>query len=250
MSDLSCVQMHELAAEMALDVLAGYERATAQAHLNECPNCRSYVGSLTQVSDRMLTLVPGVEPPVGFEDRVLARMGLTPPPVRQKRRWWPMAAAAAVAALVFGVGGWAVGTATTANTITGIAIGPSGAGGSLGDENEVLRFAALRTPDHQQDVGQVFTYDGQSPWVYMSVNTGTDTGPVTCELIRNDGTMVQVGTFALNGGSGSWGAELAVDPAQMSGAELVSATTGKVVASASFGTGAGNGTYPTTPPTH
>lgn len=231
MSDLSCVQMHELAAEMALDVLAGYERASAQAHLNECPSCRSYVGSLTQVGDRLLTLVPGAEPPVGFEDRVLARMGLTPPPVRQKRRWWPMASAAAVAALVFGLGGWAVGTATAPQTEPGLA---SPATNPLGP-NETLRFAGLHASDGRE-IGQVFTYDGSPSWVYMSVATNPDTGPVTCELIRDDGAWVQVGTFSLTKGAGSWGSALAVDPSQMSGARLVSTATGKVLATATFST--------------
>src|SRR3982075_733620 len=102
MSDLSCARMRELAPELALDVLTGYERATAQAHLGVCPQCREYVSSLTQIGDRMLTLVPAVEPPVGFEDRVLSGMGLTAPVQAPRRRWWPMAlVAAAVAAVVF-----------------------------------------------------------------------------------------------------------------------------------------------------
>jgi len=94
--------MRELAPELALDVLTGYERATAQAHLGMCPQCREYVSSLTQIGDRLLTLVPGVEPPVGFEDRVLARMDFPAQrTARQRRRWWPMAvAAAAVVAVV------------------------------------------------------------------------------------------------------------------------------------------------------
>lgn len=228
MSDLSCVQMRELAAEMALDVLAGYERATAQAHLNQCPACRSYVGSLTTVSDRMLSLVPGVEPPVGFEDRVLAGMGLTPPPAKPKRRWWPVAAAAAVAALVFGFGGWAMGAVTMEQTVT-----QQATAGNPSDD--VLRFAALRSGDRHQ-IGQVFTYDGDSSWVYMSVNADPSTGPVTCQLIRQDGGWVQVGTFALNNGKGDWGTELAVDPSQMVGARLVSAVDGRVLASATFST--------------
>lgn len=228
MSDLSCVQMRELAAEMALDILAGYERATAQAHLNVCPSCRAYVSSLTQVSDRMLALVPGAEPPLGFEDRVLARMGMTPPPARQpRRRWWPMAIAAAAAALVFGVGGWVIGAVTMEHAVT-----TTEAGESPGSGAEVLRFANLRTSDEHQ-VGQVFTYQGQPSWVYMAVSADPAVKWVTCELVRRDGTTVQVGMFLLNSGKGSWGAPLTADPGQMVGARLVTGD-GSVLASATF----------------
>jgi hypothetical protein len=225
MSDLSCVQMRELAAELALDVLAGYERATGQAHLNECPSCRAYVSSLTQVSDRLLALVPSAEPPVGFEDRVLARMGLTPPPVRQpKRRWWPVAIAAAVAALVFGVGGWVIGAVTMANTVTSVAASPS--------SDEVLRFAVLRTADQHQ-IGQVFTYQGEASWMYMAITADPGVSPVTCELVDRDGAAVQVGMFPLHQGKGSWGEALAIDPSKVVGARLLSGD-GAVLASATF----------------
>lgn len=221
MSDLSCATMRELAPEMALDVLSGYERATAQAHLNECAGCRAYVGSLTHISDRLLTLVPGVEPPVGFEDRVMSRIGLTPPRSRQQspRRWLPIAVAAAVAALVFGIGGWVIG---------GIAMSRTGV---VAAEAE-FRFAALHTTDNRQ-IGQVFTYQGDPPWVYMSVATQPTVSSVACQLVRRDGSTIPVGTFALSGGKGSWGAELKVDPSNVVGARLLD-SMGTVLATATF----------------
>lgn len=222
MSDLNCTRMRELAPELALDILSGYERATAQAHLGQCPGCRAYVNSLTQVSDTLLTLVPGVEPPVGFEDRVLSRMGMAPRQPRQpQRRWFPIAVAAAVAALVFGVGGWVIG---------GIAMSHTGVEAS-GVE---FRFAALHTADNRQ-IGQVFTYEGQPPWMYMSVTDEPDVTTVACQLVRNDGTEVPVGTFALSGGKGSWGAELKFDPGTVVGARLVD-SHGAVLATATFST--------------
>jgi hypothetical protein len=228
MSDLSCVRMRELAPELALDVLTGYERATAQAHLNECPSCRAYVGQLTQISDRLLTLVPGVEPPVGFEDRVLAGMGLTPPPVRHRRRWWPVVAAAAVAALVFGAGGWVIGSVAMEHVV-------SASAPAAGHSTDVIHFAALRT-NEQQQVGQVFTYDGEPSWVYMSVAAEPHVDWVACQLIRSDGSTVPIGSFSLSGGKGSWGRELTVDPSTMTGARLVSGN-GTVLASATFTSG-------------
>jgi hypothetical protein len=225
MSDLSCVRMRELAPELALDVLTGYERATAQAHLNECPACRDHVGQLTQISDRLLTLVPGVEPPVGFEDRVLARMGLVPPPVRHRRRWWPVVAAAAVAALVFGAGGWVIGSVATEHVTDQSTL-------AEGHSADVIHFAALRT-NEQQQVGQVFTYAGEPSWVYMSVAAEPRVDWVACQLIRSDGSTVPIGSFSLSGGKGSWGREMTVDPNGIIGARLVS-RNGTVLASATF----------------
>jgi hypothetical protein len=221
MSDLSCAATRELAAEFALDVLSGYERATVQAHLNECAGCRAHVGSLTQISDRLLTLVPGAEPPVGFEDRVLNRIGLATPRVRQlpPRRWLPIAVAAAVAALVFGIGGWVIG---------GIAMSHTG----IASAEAEFRFAALHTPDNRQ-IGQVFTYQGDPPWVYMSVTTQPSVGDVACQLVRHDGSTVPIGTFTLSGGKGSWGSELKVDPSDVVGARLLDGM-GKVLATATF----------------
>jgi hypothetical protein len=229
MSDLSCERMHELAPELALDILSGYERATAQAHLGECPDCREYVGSLTRVSDRLLTLVPGAEPPVGFEDRVLSRMGLTPPPVRQPKRqhWLPIAVAAAVAAVVFGIGGWVVGGVSSQHAAT-VADAP-------GPGDQVIRYATFRSPTDQK-VGQVFTLQGSPAWVYMSVSSGRNVNWVSCQLIKKDGSIVQVGAFTLSSGKGSWSNDLAVDPSTVASARLVS-NTGAVLASASFANG-------------
>ncbi|MFD5059232.1 hypothetical protein [Streptomyces sp. NPDC058394] len=44
-------------------------------HLEHCPACREHVHEPTATSDALLDLVPGSEPPVGFEDRVIDRLG-------------------------------------------------------------------------------------------------------------------------------------------------------------------------------
>jgi hypothetical protein len=224
MSELSCARMHELAPELALDVLTGYERATAQSHLGMCEQCRKHVASLTQIGDRMLTLVPGVEPPVGFEDRVLVSMGFpgrkAPPSAR--RRWWPITvAAAAVIAVLFGVGGWVVGNLTAPDRTSSVA-----------DNHPALRFAPLRSSTDEHQVGQVFTYGGSPWWVYMSVtNAGAST--VWCQLLQQDGKVVDIGSFQLSGGKGSWGQQVSMDPSTIAGARLVT-DEGAVLATAMF----------------
>lgn len=232
MSELSHERMRELAPELALDILSGYERASAQDHLNECPECRAYVSSLTMVGDRLLSLVPGAEPPVGFEDRVLASMGLTPPPAARpepRRRWLPTIAVAAAAALVFGVGGGLVGNVVADHNQATFTAAPP-------ENNHIIRFAVFHTPTNQA-VGQVFTYQGNPSWVYMSIAAGQNVNWVSCQLIMKNGNMHQVGAFTLASGRGSWSADLPeLDLSTVSSARLVAAN-GSVLASAQFNNG-------------
>ncbi len=79
MDDMSCDEFAEVAAELALGVLTGRERAAALAHLDGCESCREQVRELTMARDELLALLPSAEPPAGFESRVLERIGLTAP---------------------------------------------------------------------------------------------------------------------------------------------------------------------------
>jgi hypothetical protein len=75
-SDVTCAELADVAAELALGVLTGRERAAALAHLDTCDACREDVRQLMATGGQLLELLPPVEPPAGFETRVLARLGL------------------------------------------------------------------------------------------------------------------------------------------------------------------------------
>ncbi|GAA5032143.1 hypothetical protein [Streptomyces siamensis] len=83
-SEVTCEKVREVGAELALGVLPGRERAGAVAHLDECAGCREYVEQLTLVGDGLIGLLPGSEPPVGFEARV-AQSLTQEKPVREAR---------------------------------------------------------------------------------------------------------------------------------------------------------------------
>jgi hypothetical protein len=217
MTELNCTTIRELAPELALDVLTGYERAEAQAHLGTCPQCQEYLGGLTRIGDRLLTLVPGVEPPVGFEDRALSRMGFLARRL-PRRPWLPVTVAAAVVVALLGFGGWAVGSIVTGRSPAPV----------VAD----MRFAPFRGSDQHQ-VGQLFTYDGSTSWVYMSVTNASAT-TVTCQLEERNGTTVSIGSFPLSGGRGFWGREIDMDQNTVVGARLVT-EHGAVLATATFG---------------
>ncbi len=106
---MTCSELEELAAELALGTVAGAERARALDHLAGCAPCRELVDQLARVADNMLLLAPVVEPPPGFESKVLARIGVAPvqelrPRPRSGRRVLVGVAAVALVAAMAGAG--------------------------------------------------------------------------------------------------------------------------------------------------
>ncbi|MFF2325694.1 MULTISPECIES: hypothetical protein [unclassified Streptomyces] len=222
----TCEQLREIGAELALGVLPARERAEAMDHLEHCPGCREYIHELTATSDALLSLVPVSEPPAGFEDRVIDRLGLTAGrrPLRGVRwRRFGLAAAAAAASLALGGGGWVLGASAGRPAPVTPIVSPVQAR---------LVTAGLTHAGHP--FGQVYLYTGASPWLYMAVDAEGHSGTVRCELQRADGSTVQVGSFALDSeGYGSWGAPYPADTSPVTGLRLLN-PDGTVLASATF----------------
>ncbi|MEC4019807.1 hypothetical protein [Streptomyces sp. H27-D2] len=224
MNDMTCDRLRELDAELALGILPAEERARAVAHLDRCPGCREHIEQLTLVGDGLLGLLPGTEPPVGFETRVTDRLNQSRPARRRHRLLRPrVAAASAALAIAFGFGGWAVGAA--------VDDAPAPSAPTAVRANADLAQAALVADGHE--VGRIFAHPGSPGWVYMSVDLEGADGTVRCRLERTDGTTVSVGSFTLKGGYGYWGAPADVNPATVSGARLLAAD-GSVLATAHF----------------
>ncbi|MGH3548482.1 MAG: hypothetical protein ACRDQU_10310 [Pseudonocardiaceae bacterium] len=219
MTELTCQQCRELAAELALGMLPGVERAHALAHLDRCTTCRNTVSALTVTADRFVELQPGAEPPAGFEQRVLT--ALVPPSPRARRRWW-VPAAAVLLAIALVAGGWTLGRATL-QTAPFEASAPA----------QTVLFAPLTTGG--REVGQAFVYPGQPSWIYLSLDTDSETasGTVRCELIRRDGSTVPVGKFTLAKGYGAWGGPAAVDRDSLATARVIDGS-GATLATAHF----------------
>lgn len=246
---IDCGELVDMAAELALGVLTGRERAAALAHLDGCPACSEYVRQLTATGEELVQLLPPREPPAGFESRVLDRLGLPVPgpgaqsygpqaavlrahrkgtsrrSLRRQSRWPAkrrtlLAAAAVLAVLAGGLGGWEVRSATTS------APAPVAAASSL-------RSGTLLTAGHQ-NAGEVFLFTGRRQWMYADVymdNAKTTT--VICQLETADGKIATVGSFRLTDGSGYWGGPWP-SGAAVTSARLVT-PDGTVLASATFG---------------
>jgi hypothetical protein len=70
----TCEDFKDLGAELALGILGGRDRAAALAHSERCLSCRAELWRLFDLANRIISLIPEAQPPVGLEARVLAAM--------------------------------------------------------------------------------------------------------------------------------------------------------------------------------
>ncbi len=223
---MDCAQFSDVAAELALGVLTGRERAVALAHLEHCDVCREHVRQLAMTGEELLGLLPSREPRPGFETRVLTRLGLAVPvpaarPVSRLRprglgrRGLRDARPDDDSASPFGVKGRGAALTTRAGramaaaviTIAVAAAGLLGWGlrGATTTAAPPLRTAALLTSANR-DVGKIFYYDGTTQWMYVDVAMDTAGSTlVTCQFQSANGDITTVGKFWLNDGYGAWG---------------------------------------------
>ncbi|MEY2404900.1 MAG: hypothetical protein QOD38_2451, partial [Acidimicrobiaceae bacterium] len=145
----ACTEVRALLPEASLGLLSGTERAEVLEHLDRCEACRERMHELSAVADDLVLLAPNAEPPPGFEQRVLARIGAPRP-----RRRWPVALAAAAAA-VLAVVAFAAGRATNASPAS-------------------VREVAMTAPSGRV-VGDAYLHGDDPTWVFVAVPGWTDT---------------------------------------------------------------------------
>jgi Putative zinc-finger len=209
--EMTCLEVNEYAPEFALGILGPEVHNAVAVHLRACPACRLEVESMQSVGYQLLDLVPGTEPPLGFDRRVLSRVGSPLKPARRRFRMIATLAAAAVIAVA----------ATIGTDLAGHTSHPA----------PVVASAVLYAGS--QPVGHVDVRAGNPPWLVMTVHSVGDNNKVTCEVVGKDGTVTNVGTFWFEYGRGAWSTP---DPALASGLAGVRLVDdhGDVVASAQF----------------
>lgn len=184
-----CDDVRASAPEVALDLLAGPERADVLAHLETCAACREEVADLSALADALLEVAPHAGPPPGFEARVLDRIGATAAvPAASGRSWRPAAVAAAIA-LVVGVGG-------------GIALGGRERGG------DAVRTAAFAAAADGGPTGRLVIFDDDR---MVCVFDDTRAGAAYTVEVVEDGNASTAGRFEAPGGAWSWTVDLPVD---------------------------------------
>lgn len=200
--------------DLALGHVTAERRSSLSEHLAACPRCRRAHDDLVTAIEAVATAAPPVQPPLGFDERVLAQVGagtaLAPPPdpmaaplrgAGSGRRWLAVAAAVAVATLVLGAlgGGWWAGR-----------------DGSTGAD----RVAALTTRTGGRDVGTatVTEVDGE-PVLVVGLTTGAEGATYTCRMRFADGSTLDTDPWSAAPGAG-WLVPVPDDRGALTGIEL------------------------------
>ncbi len=217
MSSSECMEVRLLLPELALSTLGGEERARALQHLSQCVDCRAEAHSLAEVADELLLIAPRVEPPVGFESRVVERVAATSsPPARRI----PIAAAALLvaafvgAAVVYVAGARDREVADNYRRTLAVADGQYFSARSLRD-------------DEGATTGHVFGYQGSPSWIFCVIR-GAD-GVYDVRLATRDRRVWIAGQMRVRGGEGSWGQALDVDLHDLARITLIHRGTGRTL---------------------
>ena len=201
MSHLSCEDVRDVAAELALGSATGEERAHALVHIAECAECRALVEELSRTADSLLLLGPEREPPIGFETRAMARFA---PHRRRRPSWRSLVAAALVAALSAG-GTLAVMARVNTNDHK-LAVRYEKLIQQLG--GRTLRAAELRSLDGTP-VGKVYAYDGKPSWLFLVLDDSEGTGNYQVE-VDPVGDSIRLAGVQIHDGKASWATTAAV----------------------------------------
>lgn len=182
MTTLECAETQERAAEFALGVLHGPDRAEVISHLERCQVCAAQVTDFARVVDGLTLIVPEAEPPVGFEEHVLRAIRSNRRPVANRRR-----TLLAVIALVAVIAAASVGVVRLVDGLRAPLEPPRAA--------NVLANGAV--------VGKAVVVNGADPWVMVAVS-GLDDGIYRANVVDLAGDNVLVGEFSVVNGRGSW----------------------------------------------
>ena len=214
---VSCELFDDGVDELALGLVDEPERGRLLAHAAECPRCQTRLDELVVLGERLLLVAPEVEPPAGFEERALERMGVQPGPAGHQGRWRRRTATAAVAVAA---------VAVLALTI-GMALGRS----MTSEPSPVASRSGVIVAASGTHIGTATLLSAPRPHLLVSVpQPRPGPGLRTCELELADGRRVSVGTWTYGEiASGIWAVGL--DPGLLDAVAMhVVAEDGSVLA--------------------
>ncbi len=213
-----CAEFEEHVEALAIGELAEPEASRLLAHAGSCPSCQAQLDTVSGLVDSLLQLTPRVEPPAGFESRVLGRLHVgTSAPAALWRSF--IVAAACIAALL---GGVALGN-------TALSGADDSANVSAGT---VARSGTIAARDGSS-LGSAQLVSGAEPFVLVTIDNPTNSSAtVWCELVLASGQSVTVGSWGYDDvAAGVWA--VGIDRALLQAGDMrIVAADGSVVATA------------------
>jgi anti-sigma factor RsiW len=203
--------------ELVLGTVDGDRRARMAAHVLRCAACRHEYDELAATVEDLLPAVPGAQPPLGFDEQVLARMAAARPPApagASRRRWrWIAVAAAALVALLIPIGIWAA-TRDDGTTATG-------------------DVATLRLTKDGTAVGTVSLGDVEgSPVMVVAIVGAPADVSYYCRINFADGTTVD--SHSWPSGNGAWIVPLDAGGPPVTSVDVLPDGTEKIWSAATF----------------
>lgn len=204
---MDCTDVRELAAELALGITDGEERARALEHLTGCGECRALLERFSMVADELNLLAPSAEPPPGFEARTAEAMRPAGAPAQPQRRRFgvlrPASAALAVGVIAAGAVWVALDddreVADAYREVLAVANG------------EYFDAHVLELPGGER-AGYVYGYQGRASWVFAVVYDGVTEGGYRLEVVDGEGDAFPAGEVPIDEeGNGSAGAVIPID---------------------------------------
>lgn len=214
--------MRSLLSELATGAIAGDERALVLEHLVGCAPCRQELTRLTRAADALLAFAPRMEPPPGFESRVLAALDTAPPARPSRRRG----------------GIWHFGLRRGRDTgrryratrlLTALAIGATALFGgvalthwrdqddravadryrqTLAVANGEFLTAGPLTNAEGLRAGTVFLYQGNPSWLVVTVTAALDDGRYEMLVVDREGDYHPSGYCVIRNHTGTSGYQL------------------------------------------
>lgn len=203
-----CRDVRPLLPELAAGAAAGDDRSRALDHVAGCAVCREELAELTKTADAVLLLAPSTEPPVGFESRVLARLGGRDGTRIRRRRATLALAAALLTAVLSGAifEQWrSVDDRRLADQYRE----------TLAVANGRYFKAAPITSADAQPAGTVFLYQGNPSWVLITITAAPADGPYGVLVIDTSGGAHLIGTCQVTGHTVTAGYQLPLPVAQI-----------------------------------
>jgi len=195
---LGCAEVRELAAEVALGVVSGEERARVLEHVSGCSACRKDLEELARTADALFSLAPSAEPPAGFESRVLGALERARRPRRPQL-------SKLVAAMLAG----ALATATIAVLVTGDDrdLATHYRGALAVADGKYFGVRSLVGDDGVKE-GHVFAYEGSPSWIVVVLDEANGSSEI--ELSTEEGQEFDLGAFKPGAPPLVWGGEIPV----------------------------------------